>query len=49
MALIKFCQKNLIVELNSAKGLFKDVGLKGLRKKAGWDNETLGLIFSQSF
>jgi predicted transposase YbfD/YdcC len=46
MAVVRHITINM---LNSAKSLFKDVGLKGLRKKAGWDNETLGLIFSQSF
>ena len=30
--------------LNKAKGAFKGVGLKALRKKAGWDNETLSFI-----
>ncbi len=31
----------VINRLNKAKGSFKGVGLKALRKKAGWDNETL--------
>jgi len=29
------------------KGAFKGVGLKALRKKAGWDNDTLSFILKQ--
>lgn len=35
--------------LNNAKTSFKSVGLKALRKKAGWGNETLGFILKQNF
>ena len=30
-----------------AKEAFKGVGLKALRKKAGWDNATLSFILKQ--
>lgn len=46
MALVRHITINM---LNQAKKLFKNIGLKGLRKKSGWDNETLGLIFRQNF
>jgi predicted transposase YbfD/YdcC len=46
MALIRHITINM---LNSTKKLFKDISLKALRKKAGWDTETLGLIFRQNF
>ena len=35
--------------LNNAKKLFKNIGLKALRKKTGWGNETLALILKQNF
>ena len=46
MALIRHITINM---LNNTKKLFKNIGLKALRKKAGWDNETMGLIFRQAF
>jgi hypothetical protein len=36
IALVRHITINM---LNSAKKLFKGIGLKGLRKKTGWDNE----------
>ena len=35
--------------LNNSKKSFKNVGLKALRKKAGWGNETLEFILKQNF
>jgi hypothetical protein len=35
--------------LNNAKGEFKNVGIKGLRKKAAWGNQTLSTILTQGF
>jgi hypothetical protein len=35
--------------LNNARKFFKNIGLKALRKKAGWGNETLKLILDQNF
>lgn len=46
MALIRHITINM---LNHTKKLFKNTGLKALRKKAGWDNETIDLIFKQAF
>ena len=46
MAIIRHITVNM---LNNAKKLFKNVGLKALRKKAGWGNETLALILKQNF
>jgi len=46
MALIRHITINM---LNNAKKLFQNIGLKALRKKAGWDNETISLIFRQNF
>lgn len=46
MALIRHITINM---LNNTKKFFKNIGLKALRKKAGWDNETIGLIFEQNF
>jgi hypothetical protein len=46
MAMIRHITINM---LNHTKKLFKNIGLKALRKKAGWDNETIGLIFKQAF
>jgi len=34
---------------HNAQFFFKDVGVKGLRKKAGWGNETLRTALSQNF
>ena len=34
---------------NNAKKLVKNVGLKALRKKAGWGNETFAFILNQNF
>ena len=44
MAIVRHIVINM---LNKAKGAFKGVGLKALRKKAGWDNETLSVILKQ--
>ncbi len=46
MALVRHITLNM---LNQAKPAFKDVSLKGLRKKAGWGNETLRFILAQNF
>jgi len=46
MAIIRHIVFNM---LGNAKNCFKDVGLKGLRKKAAWGNPTLDLILRQSF
>ena len=46
MAIIRHITVNM---LNNAKKLFKNLGLKALRKKAGWGNETLALILKQNF
>lgn len=46
MAIIRHITLNM---LNNAKKSFKNVGLKALRKKAGWGNETLALILKQNF
>lgn len=46
MALIRHITVNM---LNNTKKLHKNVGLKALRKKAGWGNETLRSILSQNF
>jgi len=46
MAIIRHITVNM---LNHAKESFKNVGLKALRKKAGWGNDTLALILRQSF
>ena len=35
--------------LHKAQEFFKGVGIKGLRKKAGWGNETLHTILKQNF
>jgi hypothetical protein len=35
--------------LDQTKSAFKDVSIKGLRKKAGWGNETLRFILAQNF
>ncbi|MFY7697262.1 MAG: hypothetical protein ACOVQX_00270 [Legionella sp.] len=44
MAIVRHMVINM---LNKAKGSFKGLGLKALRKKAGWDNETLSFILKQ--
>ncbi len=44
MAIVRHIVINM---LNKAKGVFKGVGLKALRKKAGWDNVTLSFIIKQ--
>lgn len=46
MALVRHIVLNM---LNKAKTAFKDVGIKALRKKAGWGNDTLRFILTQSF
>jgi len=46
MAIVRHVVLNI---LNTAKKQFKGVGIKALRKKAGWGNETLRLILKQSF
>lgn len=46
MALIRHMTINM---LNNAKKQMNGVGLKALRKKAGWGNETLSFILKQSF
>lgn len=46
MALIRHITINM---LNHTKNLFKNIGLKSLRKKAGWDNEAISLILKQNF
>lgn len=46
MALIRHITLNM---LNNAKKQIKNVGIKGLRKKAGWGNKTLRLILEQNF
>ena len=35
--------------LNTAKKHFKGIGVKALRKKAGWGNDNLRLILKQRF
>lgn len=46
MAIVRHVVVNM---LNNAKKYFKNIGLKALRKKAGWGNETLEFILKQSF
>lgn len=46
MAIVRHITLNT---LNNAKKLVKNVGLKALRKKAGWGNETLAFILNQNF
>lgn len=46
MALIRHITINM---LNNAKKPLKNVGLKALRKKAGWGDKTLQFILEQSF
>ena len=44
MAIVRHMSLNM---LNNAKGKFKNVGIKGLRKKAAWGNQTLSTILAQ--
>lgn len=46
MALIRHITLNM---LNNAKKNTKNIGIKALRKKAGWGNKTLHAILGQSF
>ena len=46
MALIRHITINM---LNNAKKTFKNIGLKALRKKARWENNTISSILNQSF
>lgn len=46
MAIVRHVVLNM---LNTAKKHFKGVGVKGLRKKAGWGNDNLRLILKQNF
>ena len=46
MALIRHITLNM---LNHAKKQSKNIGIKALRKKAGWGNKTLNFILGQSF
>ena len=46
IAMIRHTALNL---LRQAKTKFKNSNLKGLRKKAGWDNGTLAVILGQQF
>lgn len=46
MAIVRHVVLNI---LNTAKKHFKGVGIKALRKKAGWGNDNLRLILKQGF
>ena len=46
MAIVRHLVVNM---LNNAKSSFKNIGLKALRKKAGWGNKTLEFILRQNF
>ena len=46
MAIVRHTAMNA---LNNAQKKFKGVSVKGLRKKAGWGNDTLGTILKQNF
>ena len=46
MAIVRHVVLNI---LNTAKKQFKGIGVKALRKKAGWSNATLRLILKHSF
>jgi hypothetical protein len=46
MAIVRHVLLNM---LNTAKKQFKGVGVKALRKKAGWGNDRLRLILKNSF
>ena len=45
MAIVRHITLNM---LNNSKKTFKNVGLKALRKKAGWGNKTLEFILKQN-
>ena len=47
MALVRHSSLNLLN--NAKKNKFKNVGIKGLRKKAAWGNQTLHTILMQGF
>ena len=46
MAIIRHITLNMI---NNTKKQYKNVGLKALRKKAGWGNNTLSKILRKNF
>ena len=46
MALIRHITLNM---LNNAQKHIKNIGIKALRKKAGWGNKTLNVIIGQNF
>ena len=46
MAIVRHVVLNM---LNTAKKHFKGIGIKALRKKAGWGNDNLRLILKQNF
>ena len=46
MAIVRHVVLNI---LNTAKKQFKGIGVKALRKKAGWGNENLRLILMKFF
>ncbi len=46
MAIVRHVVLNM---LNTAKKHFKGIGVKALRKKAGWGNENLRLILMKNF
>jgi predicted transposase YbfD/YdcC len=46
MAIVRHFALNM---LHKAQNLFKNVGIKGLRKKAGWGNTTLHTILNSNF
>jgi predicted transposase YbfD/YdcC len=46
MAIVRHFTLNM---LHNAQASFKGVGIKGLRKKAGWGNETLRTVLRQNF
>lgn len=46
MALIRHISLNM---LNNAKKQHRGVGIKALRKQAGWGNKTLSSILGQNF
>jgi predicted transposase YbfD/YdcC len=46
MAIIRHFTLNM---LHNAQASFKGVGIKGLRKKAGWGNDTLRTVLKQNF
>lgn len=46
MAIVRHVVRNI---LNTAKKHFKGIGIKALRKKAGWDNDNPRLILKHGF